>query len=90
MGRAIKVGNLVVHAIHGQRVLEQIVGSDGEIETQSTAFDRRKSYDISELVRPGQPITIAIAVYDWYGAGGIFRPVTLSTEPLSEQRPWLK
>ena len=66
------------------------VGQDGEIETKATAFDRRKSHNITKFVKPDQPITIAIAVYDWYGAGGIFRPVTLSTEPLAEEKPWLK
>ncbi len=68
----------------------QFVGSSGDVATKKTAFDERKSYDISEFVGKGDSIQIAIAVYDWYGAGGIFRPVTLSTQPLSDDRPWLK
>ena len=68
----------------------QYIGSDGDIATQTTAFDHRTSYDITRQARPGETITIAVAVYDWYGAGGIFRPVTLSTTPLTEDRPWLK
>ena len=68
----------------------QFVGSSGDVATKKTAFDERKSYDISAFVGTGDSIQIAIAVYDWYGAGGIFRPVTLSTLPLSDDRPWLK
>ena len=68
----------------------QFVGQDGNIATKETAFENRKSYNITKLVRPGEPLQIAIAVYDWYGAGGIFRPVTISTTPLSDDRPWLK
>lgn len=68
----------------------QFVGQDGDIESRQTAFDRRKSFDLSSFVQQGEPIQISVAVYDWYGAGGIFRPVTLSTAPLSQTRPWLK
>ncbi len=68
----------------------QFVGSSGDVATKKTAFDERKGYDITEYVGKSDSIQIAIAVYDWYGAGGIFRPVTLSTQPLSDDRPWLK
>jgi hypothetical protein len=66
------------------------VGSGGDVATKTTAFDERKSYDITEFIRDHDEAQIAVAVYDWFGAGGIFRPVTLSTQPLSEDRPWLK
>jgi hypothetical protein len=41
-------------------------------------------------VQPGEEFVIAIAVYDWYGAGGLFKPMTLSTQPLDEAPPMLK
>ncbi len=68
----------------------EFVGSGGDVTTKKTAFDERKSYDVSANVRGHDSIQISIAVFDWYGAGGIFRPVTLSTQPLSDDRPWLK
>lgn len=44
-----------------------------------TAFDERKSHDITTLVKPGESCILAMRVYDSYGAGGIFRPITLRT-----------
>ena len=38
---------------------------------------------IQIFVEPGDELRIAVAVYDWFGTGGIFRPVTLSIDPLS-------
>ena len=58
-------------------------GSGGDIPTKTTAFDETKSHKITALVKPGEPVTIAVHVYDWGGAGGIFRPVTLTTSPES-------
>lgn len=66
------------------------VGTGGIIETKQTAFEDRTSHDISHLIRPGAELTIAIEVYDWYGAGGIFRPISITTAPLVSGRPWLK
>jgi hypothetical protein len=66
------------------------VGQSGDIENRQTAFDERKSYEIARFVKPGRSVQIAIEVYDWYGAGGIFRPVTLTTEPLSDMPRILK
>jgi hypothetical protein len=54
-------------------------GSGGDIEKRETAFDLTTSHEITRHVRPGEPLVIAVAVYDWYGAGGIFRPVELTT-----------
>ncbi|HMO12834.1 MAG TPA: glycoside hydrolase family 2 TIM barrel-domain containing protein [Pirellulaceae bacterium] len=68
----------------------ELVGTAGNIETKQTAFDERLSFDISRFVGPGRQLQITVAVYDWFGAGGIFRPVTLSTEPLNEAPPILK
>ena len=66
------------------------VGTGGDLDQRLTAFDERKSHDIGRWVRPGSSLQIAVAVYDWYGAGGIFRPASLSTKPLCEERRWLK
>ena len=68
----------------------QKIGSCGNIETKETAFEQRESFDISTHVAPGKEFTLAIAVYDWYGAGGLFQPMTLSTEPIDIAPPMLK
>lgn len=57
-------------------------GNGGDIPTRQTAFEERKSHDIAALVKPGETSVLAVRVYDWYGAGGVFRPVTLRTAPL--------
>jgi hypothetical protein len=62
----------------------------GDIDTRETAFELRVSLDVSRFVEPGRAVQIAVAVYDWHSVGGIFRPVTLSTEPLSASSPILK
>ena len=66
------------------------IGTIGDLENQITGFDQRVSFDVSQDFIPGKPITIAVAIYDWYGAGGIFRPVTLTTMPDGDNPPWLK
>jgi len=63
-----------------------LVGALGDLENRITAFDQQASFDISHLVAPGESLQIAVAVYDWYGAGGIFRPVSLTNRPLSEKK----
>lgn len=68
----------------------QLAGEGGDIENRITAFEDRTSHDITQWVEPGKPIQISVEVYDWYGAGGIFRPVSLSTRPLSDRPPLLK
>ncbi len=68
----------------------ELIGTAGDIDARQTAFDDRISLDISRFIHPGAEVQIAIAVYDWYGAGGIFRPVSLSTEPLDASPPLLK
>ncbi len=66
------------------------LGTAGDLEKKRTAFEDRLSFDISGYPKAGGTLQITVAVYDWFGAGGIFRPVTLSTEPLSENPPILK
>lgn len=60
----------------------KLAGTGGDIEKKETAFEQRKSHLVTDLVTPGKTALIAVRVYDWYGAGGIFRPVTLGTVPL--------
>lgn len=66
------------------------VGNAGNIEERSTAFDLRTSHEITDQVQAGSPVQITVAVYDWYGAGGIFRPAWISTQPISDQPRMLK
>ncbi len=53
----------------------------GDLAARVDTFNERFSHDLRDVARPGQPLTIAVRVHDWYGAGGIFRPVTLGTTP---------
>jgi hypothetical protein len=54
-------------------------GSGGDIESKTTAFEDRTSHLATDFVQPGQTATIAVRVYDWQGAGGLFRPVSIGT-----------
>jgi beta-galactosidase/beta-glucuronidase len=63
----------------------RFAGSGGDPKTRQTAFAERKSHAVTELVRPGATCTIAVRVFDWYGAGGIHRPVTLGTAALAPE-----
>ncbi len=66
-----------------------LVGQGGDIERRETAFELRISFPLPvELTKQGR-VEIGVRVYDWQGAGGIFRPVYLSTEPLAEGPPLL-
>jgi hypothetical protein len=66
------------------------VGSGGDIAARRTAFEERKSHDLGRFSRPGKRLAIAVAVYDWQGAGGIFRPVSLRATPPSAAPPILR
>lgn len=68
----------------------KLAGKGGDLATRKDALSEKKSHDISALVKPGQRALIAVRVYDWYGAGGIFRPVTLGTLPFDDTLDWLK
>ncbi|MFO0012627.1 MAG: sugar-binding domain-containing protein [Planctomycetota bacterium] len=56
----------------------QKVGSAGNIEDKKTAFEIQSSFKLTS-VSSGSKLAIAIRVYDWQGAGGMFRPIALST-----------
>jgi hypothetical protein len=59
------------------------IGAGGDIPNKKTAFEERKAHAIpASLLKPGESNLIAIRVYDWYGAGGIHRPMTLSNIPI--------
>jgi hypothetical protein len=62
--------------INGQKI-----GGGGNIEKKESAFGVKQSIKLPDTIKAGQEITIAVRVYDWYGAGGIHRPVRLSTVP---------
>ncbi len=59
-------------------------GSGGDIATKTTAFEDRTSHPVTNLVQAGETATIVVRVYDWYGAGGIFRPVSVGTASLGD------
>jgi hypothetical protein len=61
----------------------QLVDSVGNIAKKETAFEVRRSIDLSRFAESDR-LQVAIGVYDWFGAGGIFRPITLSTHPLMD------
>jgi hypothetical protein len=57
----------------------ELAGKGGDLATHKDAFNEKKSHNISHFVKPGQKALLAVRVHDWYGSGGIFRPVTLGT-----------
>ena len=57
----------------------QLAGKGGDLATRKDAFNEKKSHNIRPFLNDGKTCTIAVRVHDWYGAGGIFRPVTLGT-----------
>lgn len=67
----------------------KLMGTAGDIANKKTAFEERSSFDVSTAIadlpiKDGQrEISIVFRVYDWYGAGGLFRPIFLSTTPIS-------
>jgi len=64
----------------------KLAGSCGDLVGKETAFDLEKSIDIGAEIAPGQPLELVIAVNDWNGSGGLFRPIFIATEP-GDERP---
>ena len=60
----------------------RLVAKCGDRVAKVDTFNEKKSHDITSFVKPGEDCAIAVRVCDWYGAGGIFRPVTLATTGL--------
>jgi hypothetical protein len=57
----------------------RLVGTGGDKRKNQTAFDEQITHRMTGLVKPGQESVIAVRVDNWQGAGGIHRPVRLST-----------
>lgn len=55
------------------------IGSAGDIEQRKTAFEIRSSFAFPSEAGTDSKLVIAIRVHDWQGAGGMFRPIVLST-----------
>lgn len=53
----------------------------GDLAAHKDTFNETFSHDLTQVAKPGAELTVAVRVHDWYGAGGIFRPVTLATTP---------
>ena len=68
----------------------QFAGKGGDLATRKDSLNEKKSYDITGLVQPASKTLLAVRVYDWYGYGGIFRPVTLGTQPFNPELDFLK
>jgi hypothetical protein len=65
-------------------------GQGGDLATKKDAFNEKKSHNITQFVKPGERAVLAVRVHDWYGAGGIFRPVTLGTVGFSPGKELLR
>lgn len=59
----------------------QLVARRGDPVRRIDTFNERFSHELTDRLQPGSSHVLAVRVFDWYGAGGIFRPVTLSTAP---------
>jgi len=68
----------------------ELAGKGGDLATRKDAFNEKRSHNIKRFVTPGEKALIAVRVHDWYGSGGIFRPVTLGTLPFEPKLDLLK
>ncbi|HWH71142.1 MAG TPA: hypothetical protein VNT26_17275 [Candidatus Sulfotelmatobacter sp.] len=68
----------------------ELAGKGGDLATRKDTLGEKKSYPITRLVKPGQKALIAVRVHDWYGAGGIYRPITLGTQAFNPELDLLK
>lgn len=89
-GRPVFVSFEGVDDVYELYVNGQLAGRGGDLATRKDAFNEKKSHNITALVQPGQRALLAVRVHDWYGAGGIFRPVTLGTVGFSPGMDLLK
>jgi hypothetical protein len=78
-GRKVYLSFEGVDDLYELYVAGRLVAKRGDLETRTDTFNERFSHDVTAFVEPGTTATIAVRVHDWYGAGGIFRPVTLGT-----------
>jgi hypothetical protein len=68
----------------------QLAGSGGDIATKRTAFEDRTSHRVTALATPGRRHVVAVRVFDWYGSGGIFRPILLGTARIGPRVDWIR
>ncbi len=59
------------------------VGTGGDIAARRTAFAEKANHTVTAHVKPGERATLAFRVYDWYGAGGLHRPVAIGTAAIN-------
>lgn len=63
-------------------------GSGGDVENRKTAFDTKADHRLAETAAAGQHV-LEIRVLDWYGAGGLHRPIHLATAPTTRGAEFL-
>ncbi len=80
-GRDVYLSFEGVDDIYELYVNGQFAGKGGDLAAHKDALNEKTSHNIRQFVTPGEKALIAVRVHDWYGAGGIFRPVTLGTLP---------
>lgn len=66
------------------------VGSAGDRQNRQTAFEQKVGFLIKPQGQANERLTIAIRVEDWQGAGGLFRPIRISTTELRDGKTILK
>ena len=61
----------------------ELLAKCGDLPTRQSTFFEKRSHDLTGLAKPGETLCIAVRVYDWFGAGGIFQPAYLGTTPFA-------
>ncbi len=64
-------------------------GAGGDRQARDSAFEKKITLALPDQCVGKESIEIVVAVEDWQGAGGIFRPVFVSNERPSSQPPIL-
>jgi hypothetical protein len=64
-------------------------GGGGDVATRTTAFDTKATHLLTPSLEPGRHV-LEIEVVDWAGAGGLHRPLRLSTAPLADAADFLR
>jgi beta-galactosidase/beta-glucuronidase len=89
-GRDVFLSFEGVDDIYELYVNGKLAGKGGDLAARKDAFNEKKSHLLNSFIQAGQTAVIAVRVHDWYGAGGIFRPVTLGTVGFSPGLDLLK
>jgi hypothetical protein len=64
-------------------------GSGGDVANKVTAFDQKASHRLTDSAVAGRHV-LEVLVFDWYGAGGLHRPLSLSTAPLTREAEFIR